>query len=90
VTGITEYVLTPHAEFEMQRRGIGKEVVQQLLSVPEQTIDVRPGRVVLQSRATQEGKVYLVRVFVDVDRRPAEVITVYRTSKVSKYWRGSR
>ncbi len=74
----------------MQRRGIGKEVVQQVLSVPEQMIDVRTGRVVLQSRATQEGRVYLVRVFVDVDRRPAEVITVYRTSKVSKYWRGSR
>ncbi len=90
VTGITEYVLTRHAEFEMQRRGIDKEVVQQVLSVPEQTIDVRPGRVVLQSRATQEGRVYLVRVFVDVERRPAEVITVYRTSKVSKYWRGSR
>jgi hypothetical protein len=90
VTGITEYVLTHHAEFEMQQRGIGREVVQQVLSVPEQTIDVRPVRVVLQSRATQEGRVYLVRVFVDVDRSPAEVITVYRTSKVSKYWRGSR
>ena len=28
-----------------------------------------------------------VRVFVDVDRSPAEVITVYRTSKIDKYWR---
>ena len=30
---------------------------------------------------------YLVRVFVDIDRVPAEVVTSYRTSKVSKYWR---
>jgi hypothetical protein len=30
---------------------------------------------------------YLVRVFVDVDRTPAEVVTVYRTSKMAKYWR---
>lgn len=30
---------------------------------------------------------YLVRVFVDVDRNPAEVITVYRTSKIGTYWR---
>jgi len=30
---------------------------------------------------------YLVRVFVDVDRRPADVITVYLTSKIAKYWK---
>jgi hypothetical protein len=34
-------------------------------------------------------KAYLVRVFVDVDRQPAEVVTVYRTSKIYKYWGGS-
>ena len=87
---IAEYVLTTHAEFEMQRRGIGKEVARQVISTPEQRIDVRPGRVVLQSRLTHEGRAYLVRVFVDVDRRPAEVVTVYRTSRVSKYWREDR
>ena len=31
-------------------------------------------------------KEYLVRVFVDIDRDPAEVVTVYRTSKIDKYW----
>jgi len=33
------------------------------------------------------SKVYLLRVFVDIDREPPEVVTVYRTSKVRKYWR---
>jgi hypothetical protein len=33
------------------------------------------------------GRIFLLRVFVDVERRPAEVITAYRTSKVAKYWR---
>jgi len=28
---------------------------------------------------------YLVRVFVDVDRTPEEVVTAYRTSKIEKY-----
>jgi len=42
--------------------------------------------VVLQARAEPEGKVYLIRVVVDVDRQPAEVVTVYRTSKIAKYW----
>jgi hypothetical protein len=26
-------------------------------------------------------------VFVDVHRSPPEVVTVYRTSKIEKYWR---
>jgi len=34
--------------------------------------------------------IYLVRVFVDMDRHPAEIVTVYRTSKVSKYWRAGK
>jgi len=33
------------------------------------------------------SKVYLLHVFVDIDREPPEVVTVYRTSKVRKYWR---
>jgi hypothetical protein len=45
--------------------------------------------VVLQSRLVDAdaGTEYLVRVFVDIDRRPAEVVTAYRTSKIAKYWR---
>jgi hypothetical protein len=42
---------------------------------------------VLQLRITFEDETYLVRAFVDVDRKPAEVVTVYLTSKVAKYWR---
>jgi hypothetical protein len=29
----------------------------------------------------------VIPMFVDVDRSPAEVITVYRTSKIDKSWR---
>ena len=74
----------------MRRRGIGRDVVLQVMSGPEQTEDVRPGRVVMQSRMALEGRVFLLRVFVDVDRQPPEIVTVYRTSKVSKYWRGGK
>ena len=86
---VTEYVISPHAVFEMARREISDEMVRSVLAAPEQRLDVRPGRVVLQSRISTGDPVgaYLVRVFVDVDRRPAEVVTVYRTRKVSKYWR---
>ena len=44
---------------------------------------------VYQSRMEAEvpGKIYLLRVFVDIDRQPAEVVSAYRTSKVEKYWK---
>ena len=74
---------------EMARRQITEREIAQVLSAPEQVQMVRPGRVVCQSR-TELGdfpRTYLIRVFVDVDRQPAQVVTVYRTSKVEKYWR---
>ncbi len=86
---VKEFVISEHAAFEMERRGLGVELVRSVLSAPEQRIEVRPGRVVLQSRRPmgESAKTCLVRVFIDVDRRPAEVVTAYRTSKVAKYWR---
>lgn len=83
---IAQYVITAHAAFEMARRGISEEMVNGVMIAPEQRILVRTGRVVLQSRVSGEQKAALVRVFVDVDRVPAEVVTVYATSKVAKYW----
>lgn len=84
---IGDYTLTDHARLEMRRRGISEEVVREVLSQPDQRLPVRPGREVLQSRKDFGGKIYLVRVFVDVDRTPAQVVTVYRTSKIGKYWK---
>ncbi len=84
---LSDWVLTDHARFEMARRGIAESLVRRILVAPEQRESIRPGRDIFQSRIKMEGKDYLVRVIVDVDRNPAEVVTVYRTSKVSKYWR---
>ena len=84
---VVEYSISPHAAFEMERRGVDEAVVRRVLAAPEQRESVRPGRDVLQSRIEVDKKAYLVRVFVDVDRRPAEVVTAYRTSKMGKYWR---
>ena len=84
---IRDCTISPHAEFEMRRRGIDESTVRQVLNHPGQRETVRPGREVLQSRTELKGQTYLVRVFVDIDRVPPEVVTAYRTSKVEKYWR---
>ena len=83
---IREWVFTTHALAEMARRRISSETVVTVLRAPEQRIPVRTGRDVLQSRLMLDGKLYVVRVVVDVDRSPADVVTVYRSSKIDKYW----
>jgi len=84
---IRDYTISPHAGFEMHRRGLDETTIRRVLERPEQRETVRPGREVLQSKSEFKGRIYLVRVFVDVDRVPPEVVTAYRTSKVEKYWR---
>lgn len=78
---------TEHALFEMKRRGITKQEVVRTLSFPEQVIKVRKGRVVFQSliKRGKPPRTYLLRVFVDKDRNPAEIVTAYFTSKIGKY-----
>jgi hypothetical protein len=72
VPPVKGYRITAHARF-----------------APEQAEVVRPGRVVYQSRFErgEPSRMCLLRVFVDVDREPAEVVTAYWSSKVEKYWR---
>jgi hypothetical protein len=87
---VTTYRLTDHARLETTRRQISDAEVENVLAAPEQTECVREGRAVYQARIELgvPAKTYLLRVVVDVDRQPAEVVTVYRSSKVQKYWRG--
>ncbi len=86
---ITHFRLTDHAKDAMARRQISDDDVGKVLTAPEQTETLRQGRVVYQSQIEtgEPSKTYLLRVFVDIDREPPEVVTVYRTSSMAKYWR---
>jgi len=89
VRAVPPYLLTDHARMEMARRQIKESDIARILALPEQTERVREGRMVYQSRIKcgNPPKLHLLRVFVDVDKDPPEVVTAYRTSKVKKYWR---
>ncbi len=91
-TAVTPYRITDHARAEMARRQVSEADMAQVLSAPEQSEPVREGRVVYQSRIAfgDPQKMYLLRIFVDIDRQPPEVVTVYRTRKIGKYWRMDR
>ena len=82
-------IFSEHALFQMRRRGISEMDVNRIIESPEQTSEVRPGRAVFQARIMvgEPARALLVRVFVDVGKENLEVVTVYRTSKIDKYWR---
>jgi hypothetical protein len=82
-------VFGDYAASQAGRRGLGEAAVCAVVASPEQTEVVRIGREVRQSKVAfpPEGKVYLVRVFVDVSDEEVVVVTAYRTSKIAKYWR---
>lgn len=82
---LSNAVITGHAQSRMARRQISEQELRQLLNNPEEILSVREGRVVAQGMSGD----YLLRVFVDVDRDPPEVVTAYRTSNIDKYRRSS-
>lgn len=81
-------ILSPHARVELARRGITEAEVRAALESPGRQAEVRPGRVVLTTLHESDpgGRAYVLRVFVDIDRSPPVVVTVYRSSKIGKYW----
>jgi hypothetical protein len=72
----------------MERRQIPYSFVESTLLNPEQIIPAHGGKVAYQSRIDfGAGKIFLVRVIVNDSADPSVVVTVYRTSKIEKYWR---
>lgn len=82
-----DFVLTNHAQEELSNRGIPLQTIRAILEAPEQILE-EDGLKVYQGRyVASNGKTYLLRVFINDAADPARVVTVYRTSKISKYWR---
>jgi mRNA-degrading endonuclease RelE of RelBE toxin-antitoxin system len=82
-----EYRFSRHSQTEMERRKISVDLVESVLDNPQQVISEKEGRKAYQSKIDVGGKFFLLRVIVVDDVEPAVVITVYKTSKIDKYWR---
>ena len=79
-----------HALDEMVLRGLSRETVELVLSAPEQIVPASNGNRAYQSRLVFGRKTFLVRLIVDEERQPPVVVTLYRTSKIDKYWEENR
>ena len=81
--------LSAHVQQEMTRRGIPLAVVESVLAAPAQKVPEHGDVVCYQSQVEINQKPYLVRVMMNEKTTPPKVVTVYRTSKISKYWKAT-
>ena len=82
-----KFRLSEHALKQMERRGLDFILVEQMLENPQQVREERLGREAWQSRVHFPDGDYLLRAIVDRRTDPPDVVTVYRTRYIAKYWR---
>ena len=84
-------VLSDHAIFEMKRRQIDQKEVERLIRHPGQVTDGKNNRTVIQGtyHDRKYNKQMLLIIIGEELDDTFHVITVYRTSKIEKYWRGT-
>lgn len=80
--------LLPHARWQAERRGIDEATVLAVARHPDQVTRHEDGRETRHAKIAfpPAGEVYLVRVVVERAADREVVVTVYRTSKIAKYW----
>jgi hypothetical protein len=82
------FILSPHVQLEMTQRGIPFDLLEPVLQRSQQIVPEKGGRKGYQSQVDfGDGKIFLLRAIVEDAVDPANVVTVYRTSKIAKYWR---
>ena len=80
--------ISDHARSQAARRRVDEATVLTVAHAPEQVIPLRQSREIRQSRISlpPAGRIYLLRVVVDTEAGGETIVTVYRTSKINKYW----
>lgn len=83
-----EVIIESHASFEAERRGISEEFIKSAVGNPQQKLPSKKGRVIVQNKYYDEveKKQMLVRIIGIETSEKFNVITVYKTSKINKYW----
>jgi hypothetical protein len=81
-------IFSKHAKEQMLRRGIRHDVVLQTFFQPDQTIIDKEDMsiIIYQSLIKENEQVFLLRVFVNKDKQPNMIVTLYKTTKILKYY----
>ena len=85
--GDKKYNIVEHAKIQMKSRGIFCEEVTSCLENPGQVVPAGEEKIIYQKIIPLNGKMHLLRIVVERGRNVLNVVTVYKTSKVNKYWK---
>jgi len=73
-----------------EEREIAKETVEELIRDPQQVIKGKGNKQIVQGIMNRANQEFLLRVVYIEAAETTKVITAYWTSKIDKYWEGSR
>jgi hypothetical protein len=82
-------IFTNHAKLEMKRRNIRESIVTNVIKSAEQSINSKNNRVIFQGKFFDKDKKaeMVLRVICELyEPEIIKVVTVYKTSKIKKYW----
>lgn len=82
-----EIKIIPLAAKKIKFRKISKEMLDDTIKHPDQTVDGYGGRTVKQKIYAINSKKKLLRVICETEGKETIVVTAYLTSQIEKYWR---
>ena len=82
------FIFSKHALEQIDLRGLSKTIVEEVLSKPDEII-IQDEITIYQSVVSflPDGNIQ-IRVFINNQKEPNVIITVYKTSKIKKYYEG--
>lgn len=78
--------IRPHARKQLIERNIKENLIQNILNHPGQITDSYDDRKVAQEIIEYAGEKFLIRIVFEEKDFELQVITVYLTKKIKKYW----
>jgi len=79
------FIYSENALIQMRKRNLDFQFIDVVLDFPDNVLVGNPEIIVYQKMGTDNNKLYLYRVFVNIHKRPPVIVTVYKTSKIDKY-----
>ena len=81
-------MFSKHASEQLIRRSLNRNIVEAVVLNPQQILEDENDTdiTIYQSIIKEEGKLFLYRVFVNTQLLPNVIVTLYRTTKIEKYY----
>mgnify|MGYP001560763918 CR=1 FL=1 len=84
-----KYKLLPHLERQAREREINLKIIKDTITNQQQIVPEPKGLKIAQSKYydKEKNKDYLIRIIFREEKDLRIGVTVYKTSKIKKYWK---